>query len=651
MKKVLCIICFSILLVGCDSDNSVKSLGDKWTLYRGQFMVSETIKPTEYLTEEYQSGDSYYGYGTLTQKISVTPGKSYSLYISGILSSSRIFVNDKLLGTYGVVDSSIEKCKPEIKRAVLNFTPTESEVTVYIEFTNFHFMNSALFKWIVYGESIDIIRLFIRNQSKDYLTFGLLAICSILFLIMFLVDRKNTYNIYFALFALSYALRSYLMKNTTVESFFPEFHWILHFQFNKASELWALVFILLFLLSLFPKEFSNVVSRSIVVGVSITSLLSFLPLEVFNELHILTVMQVEIIIAGLYIIIRLITAVKNRSTLAKSSLFSIVLFFISIVLDIVINRYIVTYDYLSAQFVVIVVGVMFLQIGRTRFETGQKLLKEEVWNSELRESFSRFVPMEILNNLGNNEFTDNTLGESNIMILTVAYIDIRNFTELSQTISPTETFNLLNKFYDIVGGHVNKNNGYIESFGGDGVKVLFPDSPQNAIDTIREISNDVKSLEGIRTGMSIHFGKVILGIIGSDERIQATAISEVTRIVSKMDQFNAKVGIEMLITGQVYGLTEIDNNNILYLGNITLKEETDPMDLYQILPEGLDMGDKFKDTFSRGVAYIRSKSYQKAYSAFQIAEKLKPTHQLTRLYIEELENFFRSGDVNFSLKL
>lgn len=651
MKKIIYIIGLSLLLLGCNSYTEVTPLGDEWVLYRGQFMVTDTIKPTEYIIEKYQSGDSYYGYGTLAQTISVTPGESYSLYVSGILSSSRIFVDESLLGTYGVVDSSIEKSKPEIKRAVLNFTPTESEVTVYIEFTNFHFMNSALFKWIVYGKSIDVINLFVRNQSKDYFTFGLLAICSILFLIMFLVDRKNTYNLYFALFALSYGLRSYLMKNTTVEAFIPGFHWILHFQFNKASELWALIFILLFLVSLFPKEFNNLISRSIVVVASISSLLSFLPLEVFNELHILTVMQLEIVITGLYIITMLTVAVKNRSTLAKSSLFSILLLFISIVFDIVINRYIVTYDYLSAQFVIIVVAVMFLQIGRTRYETGKKLQKEELWNSELRESFSRFVPIEILHNLGNEEFSDNPPGESCIMVLTVAYIDIRNFTELSQEMTPTETFKLLNNFYDIVGAHVAHNNGYIESYGGDGVKVLFPDSPKEAIDTIRAISKDVESLSGIRTGMSIHFGKVILGIIGSEERIQATAISEVTRIVGKMDHFNSLVGIEMLITGQVYGLTDIDNNDLLYLGNIILKDETEAIDLYQILPDGLDMGDQFTDTFTRGISYIRKKSYKKAYSAFQIAEKLKPTHQLTLLYIEQLENFFRSGDINFVLKL
>lgn len=650
MRLFIITLLFSLIL-GCNSYSSIDTVNERWELYNHQLIKSEGIYSSELPPTIYNLGEKISGYGSISQELSVVPDRSYSLYISGIYSASRIWVDDQLLGEFGILGKSVEKSRPDRRRAVLSFTPKNESITLCIEFSNMHFINSSLYKWIVWGDSREIISLFIKNQSKDYLAFGLLIICSLLFIIIYITDRKNIYNLYFALFALSYAIRSYLLKSTTLESFIPGFSWLLQYQVKKSSEIWALIFLLLFFVTLFPKEFKNTLSKLFILIASVTSLLSFLPIEVFNGLNILTVMHIEVIFIGLYMILRLLVGVRNRSMMAKSSLISIILLYSSIIYDIIANRFIVSYDYMSAQIVVVVVGVLFMQIGKKRMLTSRLLIIEEVENEELRNSFSRFVPVDILHSLGNRDLENRNPGESCVMVITVAYIDIRNFTDLSQTLTPEETFNMLNRFYEIVGSCISENEGYIESFGGDGVKVIFPNSPEGAVRAIQNISSRVEQIKGLRTGMAVHFGKVVLGIIGSDNRIQTTAISDVTRIISQMDHFNSKVGVEMLITGSVYGLVNLDNSKVLYLGNIILHDETEPQDLYQILPDGLDMGAQFLETFSRGVAYIRKRNYQMAYSALQIAEKLKPTHQLTRIYIEELEKFFKSGEVTFTLRM
>ena len=56
----------------------------------------------------------------------------------------------------------------------------------------------------------------------------------------------------------------------------------------------------------------------------------------------------------------------------------------------------------------------------------------------------------------------------------VMFIDLRNFTRISETLLPYDTVFLLNKYFKICGEAIAENNGNIDKFIGDGVMALLP---------------------------------------------------------------------------------------------------------------------------------------------------------------------------------
>lgn len=658
IKKALLFL-FTIAILSCGQSEHITKIDGKWDLYIDKFIKSD-LETTKIIPDNnlYFSGGSkklsendIYTSGSIRQQIDVVPGEIYALYLSGILSSCKIWVDGNLLGEYGTIGHSLSTSYPDIKSSLVNFTAIKEKADIVIEFSNFHFKTKYLFKWIVYGKSSKIVSQYLKNQSKDYITTGLLYICSILFLLIFIKDIRYRYNLYFALFTLSYGTRSFLMKNTTLGDYLPWFDWVLTFQLNKASELWALTFILLFLFSLYPREFDNKITKLIALVSFLTSFTAFIPLELFNGLNILLFMHIQVLISGLYIIFRLILSVIHGCYLSKWALTTLSLFFISIVFDIFANKIFLIYDYYSAQVVISVVIVMFFIIAKKRSDSSYFVIEKEKINSKLRGVFSKFVPTEILTRLGNNNLVDRSPGDFIVEVVVIVFIDIRNFTRLSESLTPKENFAMINQFYKVVGNHIGALGGYIESYGGDGVKVIFPTEPEVAIKATLNISDEVAETTGLKIGMSLHLGKVVLGTIGGGDRIQATAISDVTRIIGNMDLFNSKMGIEILITEKIYLLSSNPKESILTLGSIILKNEEEPLNLYQIIPKSYIIDPDFKLAFENAISAIGRKKYVKAFAYFQLAERYNPTHQLTKYYIINLEKFFKLRLLTFQLTI
>lgn len=658
IKKIFLII--SVLFItSCKiSESSIVELNNKWELFNEQFILSDNIgvpKSDNFLffsgTTNKLNNNNVYLYGSIKQNIQVKKNEHYALYLSGVLSASRVWVDGKLLASYGEIGKTLESTRTEIKRGVLNFVPESDIVEIVIEFSNFHFKTKYLFKWIILGESSEITNLYIKNQSKDYFTTGLLVICAILFILMYSINVKDKYNLYFALFSLSFCIRSFLMKNTTIEYFIPSFTWVLTYQLTKASEVWALVFILLFFKSLYPEEFNNKVTNIIVISSLLMSFGAFIPLSFFNDNNILLYFQFQILISGTYIISRIIKSVLHNRFLSKQSLIAIILLFGSIIFDIFASRIFLLYDYYSAQFVLLLILIMFLLIGRKRSDSSIYVAEKQKINDDIRFTFTKFVPLEILASLKNSKLEDRAPGDYTVEALSMIYIDIRDFTKLSEGLTPQENFLMINEFYEIVGNEVVKNGGYIESYGGDGVKAIFSSSPDDAINSALNISDEVAITSKIKIGMSVHFGKVVLGTIGSNNRIQATAVSDVTRILSAMDSFNSKMGIEILLTDKSLTLSNISQEYVLSLGSILLTDEEDPIGLYQVIPKNYRIDSLFKEAFENGIFMIKHKKYHKALAYFELAERLNTNHQLTKYYISQLELFFVSDEIKFVLKV
>lgn len=655
--RILLYLFITIVLSSCAFYSDIEKVEGEWELYENSFIRSR-VKLEDSCSIVNFPGDLYESvhgnkvkYGSLRKVLSLKSGESYSLLFNGIYSASRIWIDGRLIKVYGEIGETREDTIPFVTPDIITFTPTDNQVELVIEFSNFHLRENLVFKWIKIGTPSDILNEYMKSQAKDYFSAGTLIIISIFFMLIYVSNIKSRYNLYFSLFTLSYGIRSFFMEKTSIMLFIPNFPWELIYQLTKASELWALVTILLFFSQLYPMELKSKVSRILIVLALLLSLLSFLPVNIFSNMKIMYISHLMVLVTGNYFILRIFKAVRNRRTLATLSLISITFFSLATVNDILANRYVVSWGYYSAQVVILLVITMCILVSKERSITAENVKEQERHNSLLRRTFARFVPVEILEIIGNKSLENRPPGESIVKPQTIAYIDIRDYTKLSLELTPEENFHMINNFFKIVGNYVLKNNGFIESYGGDGVKIIFPDSPQDAINMAMGISDEVHKTSKIKIGISINFGQVVLGTIGSKNRIQATALSSVTRELTAMDHFNSKMGVEILISSNVFELSNLTYSDVMYLGNIKLKDEEVSQCYYQLIPSNFRLDEHFKESFENGVKQIENKNFPKAYGFFSLANRINPSHQLTIYYLKTLDIFFKLKEHSFVLSI
>jgi adenylate cyclase len=152
-------------------------------------------------------------------------------------------------------------------------------------------------------------------------------------------------------------------------------------------------------------------------------------------------------------------------------------------------------------------------------------------------------------------------GESRIV--TVFFADIRGFTDFSERHAPDQVVSLLNAYYEAVVPQIEAEGGVIDKFIGDGLMVLFgaiPKRDDHAAAAVRAALAIVGCIEnnqskwaargfvGLRVGIGIHTGPVLLGAVGTPTRLDFTAIGDTVNVASRVEGENKRIGSSILIT-------------------------------------------------------------------------------------------------------
>ncbi len=206
-------------------------------------------------------------------------------------------------------------------------------------------------------------------------------------------------------------------------------------------------------------------------------------------------------------------------------------------------------------------------------------------------AIQRFVPYEILQTLGHRSIVDLKLGDQTLRRMTILFADIRSFTSMSETMSPQETFAFINSYLSRVGPVIRRHKGFIDKYIGDGIMALFPESPDNAVAAAVELQREValfnlerleRSEPGIRVGIGIHIGDLMLGTIGEAERFEGTVISDAVNVASRVEHLTADFSLDVLMTEAVVKeLHEIPAEQ-RFVGQVQVKGKALSIGLYEV---------------------------------------------------------------------
>ncbi|MBX7099504.1 MAG: hypothetical protein K1X89_17445 [Myxococcaceae bacterium] len=179
--------------------------------------------------------------------------------------------------------------------------------------------------------------------------------------------------------------------------------------------------------------------------------------------------------------------------------------------------------------------------------------------SALHAAGQRFVPFEFLALLGKKELPEVRQGDRIQREMTVLFADVRDFTTLTEKSSPEETMALVNEYLGALEPAIRRHQGFIDKYIGDAVMALFeaPSAAVNAaLDGLEALQavNTRRAERGappIRIGVGIHAGPLVLGTVGSGERLSCTVLGDTVNLASRVEGLTKQYGEPVLVTAAV----------------------------------------------------------------------------------------------------
>jgi adenylate cyclase len=185
---------------------------------------------------------------------------------------------------------------------------------------------------------------------------------------------------------------------------------------------------------------------------------------------------------------------------------------------------------------------------------------------------SRYFSPSILNEIRNNE----DLFESKKVKAVVMFLDIRSFTSMTENMDPTTVIQFLRKFHSGVVNIIYEEEGTIDKFLGDGIMVTFGTPSEKVDDCFRAIrcilkirfflkdfnnSRKKENLNQIQIGLGLHYGEVVVGNLGSEERLEYTVIGDTVNLASRLEGLCKDHDVDCIISSDlVENVSKIRND-------------------------------------------------------------------------------------------
>jgi len=155
--------------------------------------------------------------------------------------------------------------------------------------------------------------------------------------------------------------------------------------------------------------------------------------------------------------------------------------------------------------------------------------------------------------------------------VTIFFSDIRNFTGMSERLQPNEVVDLLNDYFAEMVDVISRNGGTLNKFMGDGILAIFGAPVSYGNDAERAVITALEMMERLEgfnreqvekgkaelsIGIGINTGRVVVGNVGSTERMEYTAIGDAVNLASRLDELNKELGTSILISHSTFQQVE-----------------------------------------------------------------------------------------------
>jgi len=271
--------------------------------------------------------------------------------------------------------------------------------------------------------------------------------------------------------------------------------------------------------------------------------------------------------------------------------------------------------------------------------------------SKLTEAAKRFVPNEFVSLLSRDSLSDVKLGDSVEKEMSILFSDIRDFTALSEGMTPQENFKFINAYLSRMEPGIIGNHGFIDKYIGDAIMALFGHS---AVDAVQAGISMLHSLDDynqyrinagyvpIKIGIGINTGSLMLGTVGATNRMDSTVIGDAVNLAARVESLTKSYGVSMLITQNTFlKLTNCPCYAIRNIGRVRVKGKSDLVTIHEVFdtdsPELKEGKLITLPVFLEGLYNYSAGKHKEAAQLFAECLQQNPLDQVAQNYLERCQ--------------
>jgi len=284
-------------------------------------------------------------------------------------------------------------------------------------------------------------------------------------------------------------------------------------------------------------------------------------------------------------------------------------------------------------------------------------IKSHINLSKTNSAYGRFFPDAFLEFLKKESIVDIQLGNHVSKQMAVMFSDIRSFTALSETMTPQQNFDFVNAYLREVSPKIREHCGFIVKYLGDGMMAVFPngadDAVQGGIAKLQQVHryNADRTNSGyqpIKVGVGVHFGQMMVGIVGEAERMQGDAFSDHVNLASRLESLTKLYGVSLIISEKVLdNLTHPEEYQVRFLDRVIVKGKQQPISIYEVLDGETELVREMKlqtqPNFERGLEHYRRHEFKAAKTCFYQVLAVNAEDKTAVLYLERLNHLIEKG--------
>lgn len=223
-------------------------------------------------------------------------------------------------------------------------------------------------------------------------------------------------------------------------------------------------------------------------------------------------------------------------------------------------------------------------------ESSERRIRQEL---EIRSDLGRYLPAELVDKVVKRE-QDMELGGQRREI-TVMFADVVAFTPLAEQLPPEQVVQILNELFTIVTEIVFRHQGTVDKFIGDcvmaiwGAPTAMPDHATRALEAAEEIiswlevgnaSWEQKYGVSVRIAIGINSGEAVVGNVGSESRMEYTAIGTTVNLAARLE---AIARPQQILISEATAKLAGEGFQLVPAGERTLAGHTEPLKLFEVI--------------------------------------------------------------------